>query len=246
MQKSDSITNLAKSLAAFQAEVENPANTAINPHFRSKYAPLNEILNTVRPTLAKHGLSVLQSPSGEGDQIIITTLLMHASGEWVEADPLVLKADRPTAQGAGSAITYGRRYSLSAVLGISSEDDDDGNGAEGKPKKATEQPKKTQDKPTTTQSPQQQTQQQQPQQGAPADAISEPQRKKIYAMSNKLKLVDHMKQLMFERYSVTDSKALTKKQATDLIDFLTKMESGEACWKPSGDPQFAEDEIPFD
>jgi hypothetical protein len=239
VQKSDSITNLAKSLAAFQAEVENPANTAINPHFRSKYAPLNEILNTVRPTLAKHGLSVLQSPSGEGDQIIITTLLMHASGEWVEADPLVLKADRPTAQGAGSAITYGRRYSLSAVLGISSEDDDDGNGAEGKPKK-------TQDKPTTTQSPQQQTQQQQPQQGAPADAISEPQRKKIYAMSNKLKLVDHMKQLMFERYSVTDSKALTKKQATDLIDFMTKMENGEACWKPSGDPHFTEDEIPFD
>jgi len=98
-------------------------------------------------------------------------------------------------------------------------------------------------KPATKQPPQQQ---QQPQQGASADAISEPQRKKIYAMSNKLKLVDHMKQLMFERYSVTDSKALTKKQATDLIDFMTKMENGEACWKPSGDPHFTEDEIPFD
>ena len=52
---------------------------------------------------------------------------MHTSGEWIETDPLGLKAEKQTAQGTGSAVTYGRRYSLSAALGISSEDDDDGN-----------------------------------------------------------------------------------------------------------------------
>ncbi|MHB8919311.1 MAG: ERF family protein [Desulfocucumaceae bacterium] len=135
MNKSESIANIAKSLAQFQEEVKNPANTAINPHFKSKYAPLHEILNEIRPILAKNGLSVFQAPSGDGEKIIITTLLMHESGEWIEACPLILKADKATAQGAGSAITYGRRYALSAVLGISSEDDDDGNVAEKSQKK---------------------------------------------------------------------------------------------------------------
>jgi hypothetical protein len=129
MNKSDSVANLTKALVAFQAEIENPKNTADNPYFKSKYAPLQDVLNIVRPLLAKHGLCVIQSPSGDGKSIVITTILMHTSGEWIESDPLVLQAEKATAQGAGSAITYGRRYALSALLGISSEDDDDGNHA---------------------------------------------------------------------------------------------------------------------
>jgi len=140
MNKSESITNLAKALASFQNEVQNPKNTADNPFFKSKYAPLNDVLNLVRPLLSKHGLSVLQSPSGNGSDIIISSILMHSSGEWIEPDPLILKADKATAQGAGSAITYGRRYSISAMLGISSEDDDDGNHATGEPNKPKEPP----------------------------------------------------------------------------------------------------------
>lgn len=149
MNKSDSITNLAKSLASFQSEVKNPSNTADNPFFKSKYAPLCDILNDVRPLLSKHGLSVIQAPGGDGQNIIITTLLLHESGEYIEADPLVLKAKEATAQGAGSAITYGRRYALSAILGISSEDDDDGNGAsQGGNKNQKQQPKNQQGKPS--------------------------------------------------------------------------------------------------
>lgn len=129
MKKSDSITELAKALCAFQADVKNPANTAVNPFFKSKYAPLPDILNAMRPLLSKHGLSILQSPRGDENGVGVTTLLMHTSGEWVECCPLMMKADKNTAQGAGSAITYARRYALSAVLGISSEDDDDGNVA---------------------------------------------------------------------------------------------------------------------
>lgn len=135
MNKSESIKEIATALAKFQAEVENPKNTQDNPFFKSKYAPLNDILNLVRPLLTKQGLSVLQSPSGDGERITITTMLMHSSGEWIELDPLILKADKVTAQGAGSAITYGRRYAVSALLGISSEDDDDGNSASGKKQK---------------------------------------------------------------------------------------------------------------
>ena len=232
MNKSESIQNLAKALTAFQREVKNPANTAINPHFKSKYAPLNEILNEVRPILAKNGLSVIQSPSGDGDKVIITTLLMHESGEWIEACPLVLKTDRPTAQGAGSAITYGRRYSLAAVLGISSEDDDDGNGAEVKHPPHN----KAQSKP---QQPPKQTSQAQQPQNKNGDLISDAQRKKIYAMTNNLGIApDVVKKIMSQRYKVDDSKQLTKKQASDFIEYLTKMENGEEVWFDEGEVSF--------
>ena len=97
MRKSESITNLAIALCSFQGEVTNPKNTAANPFFKSSYSPLSEVINTTRPLLLKHGLSILQSPSGDGEHIIITTLLMHSSGEWIEGEPLVLKADKPTA-----------------------------------------------------------------------------------------------------------------------------------------------------
>jgi len=133
VEKSESIVNLAKAMAAFQGEVKNPANTANNPFYKSKYAPLNEILNDVRPLLSKHGLSVIQSPGGNGKDISISTILMHTSGEWMELEPLTLTAERITPQGAGSAITYGRRYVISALLGIASEDDDDGNSLETTP-----------------------------------------------------------------------------------------------------------------
>src|SRR5699024_998896 len=142
MNKSESIKNLAIALSKFQGEVENPTNTAENPFFKSKYAPLEEVLNTVRPILSKHGLSIVQAPSTEENNITISTTLVHESGEYMEFPKLSLKMDKVTAQGAGSAITYARRYALSAVLGISSEDDDDGNAAEpkgnGKPTKPTQ------------------------------------------------------------------------------------------------------------
>ncbi len=136
MKSSESITKLAKALSDFQREVKNPANTAsakiptkTGKGYSYQYATLPDVLNLVRPLLAKHGLSIVQMPGGNGRDISMTTTLLHESGEWIESEPLTLKADDATAQGAGSAITYARRYSLSAVLGISSEDDDDGNYA---------------------------------------------------------------------------------------------------------------------
>ena len=68
-------------------------------------------------------------PGGDGQQITITTILMHESGEWMESEPFTLKATKIDPQGAGSAVTYGRRYSLSAILGVAWDADDDGAAA---------------------------------------------------------------------------------------------------------------------
>ncbi|WNS74275.1 ERF family protein [Bacillus sp. DTU_2020_1000418_1_SI_GHA_SEK_038] len=152
MKRSESIKEIACALAKFQAEVKNPSNNATNPMYKSKYSTLDNVINTVKPVLAKFGLSYIQSPSTSEDGLHIgtTTLLMHESGEWIESDPIILPAYKLgkdavkiyDAQAAGIAITYSRRYSLSSLLGISSEDDDDANGiihegnAKGKTNKA--------------------------------------------------------------------------------------------------------------
>lgn len=138
MKRSETIKEIAGALAKFQAEVKNPSNNATNPMYKSKYSTLDNVINTVKPVLAKFGLSYIQSPSTSEDGLHIgtTTLLMHESGEWIESDPIVLPAYKLgrdsvkvyDAQAAGIAITYSRRYSLSSLLGISSEDDDDANG----------------------------------------------------------------------------------------------------------------------
>jgi len=219
MQKSESIINLAKALALFQSEVKNPANTANNPFFKSKYAPLPDILNDVRPLLSKHGLSVLQSPSGDGDKIIITTMLMHSSGEWIETCPLILRADKATAQGAGSAITYGRRYALSSILGISSEDDDDGNSASGNKNGSNDNKNKQNNGSNTQQSNKQSTGNENP------NAISEGQIKKLHVLRGQKNITedDFKKQLtVILKRDIASLKDLTKKEASDIIERIEK------------------------
>ncbi len=132
MNKSESIKNLAIALTKFQGEIKNPANSKVvgAGSFSYKYAPLDEVLNLVRPMLSKYGLSIVQAPVMADGMVGVTTTLLHESGEWIEFEPILLKMDKQSAQGAGSAITYARRYSISAVLGISSEDDDDANSIE--------------------------------------------------------------------------------------------------------------------
>jgi hypothetical protein len=133
MQTSVSISALAKALAAFQGEAPNPPKTRTakvptksGGEYRYTYADLADIITAMRPLLAKHGLSVAQSATNTEHGVGVTTLLTHASGEWIMSDPLILPLSGATAQAAGSAVTYARRYALSAILGISSEDDDDG------------------------------------------------------------------------------------------------------------------------
>src|SRR5947199_89664 len=98
---------------------------------------------TIKPVMAKHGLSFSQMPEGDG----LTTIIMHVSGEWMQATAnLELKGHTP--QDQGSAITYMRRYALSAALGLATEDDDDGNAATQAVKAKPVPPKQVADKRT--------------------------------------------------------------------------------------------------
>lgn len=140
MEHSESVGKLAEALAAFQKEVKDPARDGNNPHFRSKYVQIDGLLAAVRPMAAKHGLAIMQSTGGNGQDISVTTEIFHTSGEWIRTDALTIKPVKADPQGCMSAITYARRYSLSAALGVAWDDDDDGNAASTQPKEKT-QPK---------------------------------------------------------------------------------------------------------
>lgn len=130
MKRSDSIASIAKALAAFQKDVTQPKKSAKNPHFKSTYVPLDNVVDSIAETAPKHGLSYIQTTVTENDKAGVQTLLMHESGEWIEFEPLLLPiGQKATPQAVGSAITYARRYTLSSIFGIASETDDDANGA---------------------------------------------------------------------------------------------------------------------
>lgn len=125
--------DLFAALAVAQGEIENATKSSSNPHFKSKYADLAEVLNTVRPVFAKHGLSLMQSTEFDGALVSVVTLLAHKGGGFVTATASCVPG-KTDAQGIGAATTYLRRYSAAAVAGIAQEDDD-GNAAahNGKP-----------------------------------------------------------------------------------------------------------------
>ena len=123
MHKSESTAALFSALSKAQLEVENATKNASNPHFKSRYADLSEVLNTVRPVFSKHGLSIVQLPGYEAGIASMETILAHDSGEWMSGISKC-KLTKDDAQGYGSACTYLRRYSLAALAAIAQEDDD--------------------------------------------------------------------------------------------------------------------------
>ena len=127
MEKSESIKSLAIAMCKAQSEMGGAHKGANNPFFKSKYADLGEVVKAVKEPFSNNGLSYIQFPINDGDRIGIETILMHDSGEWL-SEKFTVKATKQDAQGAGSVITYCRRYGLQAVAGIPSEDDD-GNAA---------------------------------------------------------------------------------------------------------------------
>lgn len=122
---------LSKSLAEFNKEFKGLAADSKNPFFKSTYISLDGILQTVRPLLSKHGLSVIQEATSDGEYAIVQTTLLHISGESYVTDKLKMKPVKNDPQGFGSCITYCKRYQLGALLGICESVDDDGNGATG-------------------------------------------------------------------------------------------------------------------
>ena len=129
--KSESIQELAKALCAAQSEITNATKSSSNPFFKSTYADLAEVLNCIKPIITNHGLSFSQMPGYKDGIVSVETLVLHSSGEWLSS---VCESPAPKLdpQGIGSAITYLRRYSLSAVFGLAQQDDD-GNSQIGNP-----------------------------------------------------------------------------------------------------------------
>lgn len=128
MEQSETIGALAAALAKAQGAMRGAIKDANNPHFKSKYADLASVWDACRDALSANGLSVIQAPGPcEGNQLSVTTILAHSSGEWMR-ERLTIPLSKVDAQGYGSAVTYGRRYALSAMVGIAPEDDD-GNAA---------------------------------------------------------------------------------------------------------------------
>ena len=131
MNKSETIAKLAEALSRAQAEMPAAKFNSVNPFLKNKYADLGSIIDTAKPVLGKFGLAVTQLPINDGEgRVGVETVLTHASGEWISTQfslPLADEKGKSGAQVAGSIITYLRRYSLAAILGMYSDEDTDGN-----------------------------------------------------------------------------------------------------------------------
>lgn len=118
---------LAEALAKAQGQMKPAVKDSINPHFRSNYADLAACWSAIREPLSSNGLAVIQNVSSDQTGVTVETMLVHTSGEHIQSRCWLPVAQK-TPQAYGSAITYARRYSLAALVGLSAEDDD-GNAA---------------------------------------------------------------------------------------------------------------------
>jgi hypothetical protein len=130
MNKSENISKLTEALAKVQGSLEGALTDSNNPYFKSKYADLTSVWRACRKQLSDNGLAIIQVtvPSEDLEYISLETILSHVSGEWVSS-MLRMKPVKNDPQAIGSCITYMRRYSLAAIVGVSPEDDDGNNAS---------------------------------------------------------------------------------------------------------------------
>ena len=146
MNKSDSIAKLAAALCEAQKTELFALADKINPFFKSKYADLSSVWDAIRSPLTSNGMAITQTMASDSmDGVTIETTLMHISGEYISGS-LYIKPEKNTPQGLGIAITYGRRYALMAIIGISPEDDDGEGAMVRKRNKQNKTPKTTTNK----------------------------------------------------------------------------------------------------
>lgn len=123
MKQSESIAKLAAALVLAQTEMGGAVKDAANPFFKSKYADLGSVIKAIKEPCSKHGLSYIQLPIRSENGVGVVTRLLHESGEWLEGE-YTLPMVKNDPQAAGSAITYARRYALSALFSIPQVDSD--------------------------------------------------------------------------------------------------------------------------
>ena len=155
METSETKAELFKAFANFKKNLKQPLKDANNPFFKSKYVPLENVVQVVDEAMIHTGLSYTQGIADlEEGYLRVDTIVLHESGEYMVIRGSKVKPVKNDPQSAGSATTYARRYSLSTAFGIASDPDDDGNGASQQAKnnqqsKNTQQPK-AQPKPELT------------------------------------------------------------------------------------------------
>lgn len=145
MNKSESLKELAAALSKAQGQIKGALKDSANPFFKSKYADLSSVVEAIRAPLSQHGLSYVQVAHDADNSAKIETVILHSSGEWLSCGPVSVPVSKADAQGFGSAMTYARRYSLSAAFGVAPEDDDGNAAAKAPPTKAFATPHKPTD-----------------------------------------------------------------------------------------------------
>lgn len=231
---------LAEALSFFQGEVKDAPKDCTNPFFNSKYASLESVLSTVRPLLAKHGLSVTQLTdySVEHKLMLLRTRIMHKSGEFIEgAYPIFGKDNSP--QATGSALSYAKRYAIQAALGISSEDDDSevaegrGMASHHKPQVSQTEHVKTQNKGIPT---------------ATRGGVSEAQLKRLYAIRKKSNWSEDDIKQQLAKIGLKDEKELNYVQYEHLckvIETVPKEGNKTVLHKTGTASTTQSDEYPF-
>lgn len=142
--KSENINELAVALSKAQAEMGPAHKGQKNPFFKSNYADLNDIWQAAREPLTNNGLSIVQTMNMQDGVLMLTATLLHQSGQWIQSTaPIITEKTGP--QALGSCITYIRRYTLAALIGIVTDIDDDGNKGSNLEKPKTPE-QKTQNK----------------------------------------------------------------------------------------------------
>jgi hypothetical protein len=136
-------SELAKALTKFHAELPKVGKGSTNPAFKSRYADLADIVSVVLPALAKQGLAWITTPRVSDDGFVLEYELRHTSGEAVTGSWPLPDPEKAKPQEMGSAVTYAKRYCLSAVTGIAPDEDDDGNAASKGPGAAPRQARTT-------------------------------------------------------------------------------------------------------
>ena len=148
MKTSEMINEISKAMSLAQGEMKPASKSTVNPFFKSTYSSLAQVVDSIREPFAKNSLCFFQNVSSTEGGVEVSTRVCHSSGQWIEFGPMVVPLTKKDAQSVGSATTYGKRYSLSAAVGVVSDlEDDDGeaamnrNGENTKPPKTKEKPK---------------------------------------------------------------------------------------------------------
>lgn len=197
-QQSPIINELAQAVIACQCQLKNPDKD--KQGYGYKYADLSSILDQVKPVLEKNNLAVIQTAEHDNQSIGVTTTLIHASGQYIQSTlclPIPDMKGTTITQAAGAAITYARRYAISAILNIAADEDTDAASKEVRPVKNNTQ--------------------------VSTNNASEKQIKMIYGLINRTgRDIEKAKENIKSYYKINHFGELSLSQASQIIDKLSK------------------------